>query len=1748
MFCVATNSKLNAARFTDMHVSNTTAETRCLALEAELANLPETNNQDNQTDLITHFSKLEVSHLNLQLKYQDRKDQIRNSPPTPDKDTPDFDSVFVIGKMQASLQEKDNVISQLKKELSQLQVTHQDTDRTLRVQTTDSKITKLTDQVTKLTTKNMNLKTGVSKATVNPLVSARDKHAINVEPVVPHLRNNRNSHLDYLRYLKESVETIRDIVEEAKVVRPLDRSIVSACRYTKHSQELLEYAIGTCPHGVDCCPIASGLQPMSHVKPNRISPAKGDTKLPIDDKPRKTSTRIDSSSRLKRTVINSHSDSVCQTCAKCVTPSNHDLCVATCLQSAMATPSIHHNRSVERKVKQVWKPKHVRQVWKPTGKVLTTIGHQWRPTGRIFDLGNQCPLTKFTPPKVKPGCYKCQLDEQWFDLTKETLREALQITPINRNQAFAAPPSINGLIDFVNQLGYPKLVINLSTVVTNDMFQPWRALLTIIYLRLTRKASGFERPRAPVLQILWGIVTGANIDYAERIWEEFTQSIHSFIDDKQNLSRHTSGKKRATLIVTPSVRFTKLIIHHLQRMHRFHPRPDSPLHLSNEEPVLGYLKFSAKGTKREIFGMPIPGRLITANIRAAPYYQEYQENVVKHRWKPQSTAQKAPTMPSISSPVTSTQPAPTLVPAKTQEHKRKQATGTTDKPAKAKRIKRSVSRNTRQSRGSLKSVDASEAEEVPAEEPQVAEEDANFQKAVEESMKDAYVLPKGPLPPVVIREPESGKYEPLLEVPGKGKAKVSEEQVAYDLLSLQKHKKTSHADQYVFQRRVSEPTASSFLDVSPYEVLGQIDSEEESKKVVLGVKKSSQDEGQAGPDPNAQAEGQTRSDTSAQAEGQAGSNPDETSEGQAGPMVHVGSDHEHMDTDVANVSLQPSTEQLYEGFTTTIYLNVQENLKLAVEEPKLLEEPASSSGTLSSLQHLSRDFTFGDQFLCDKPSDADKSAETEVESMVNVPIQQAMSSIALMTSPIIDLTSRPESPKEHPQLKATTTDTTTTTTTTEVVTDVVDWAMQAPLRNRFRDLPEADMKEILHQRMWETDSYKSHEVHMQLFEALENSINHDQSEELAHDLAEARKKKKKSRESPKTSPGSPSHQPPPPPPPAGPSGKDEGHAIGIDLGTTYLCIGVWQHDHVEIIANDQGNRTTPSYVAFTDSERLIGDAAKNQVTMNPTNTVFDAKRLIGRRFSDASVQSDIKLWPFKVTPGPAEKPMIPVNYKGEEKTFAAEEISFMVLIKMKEITEAFLGSTVKNDVVTVPAYFNDSQRQATKDAGVISGLNVMHIINEPTTAAIAYGLDKKATSVGEKNVLIFDLGGGTFDVSLLTIEEGIFEVKAIAGDTHLGGEDFDNRMVNHFVQDFKRKHKKDIIDNPRALRRLRTSCERAKRTLSSTAQTTIEIDSLYEGVDFYSTITRARFEELNMDLFRKCMEPVEKCLRDAKTDKSSIHDVVLVGGTTSIPKVQQLLKDFFNGKELCKSINPDEAVAYGAAVQAAILSGEGNEKVQDLLLLDVTSLSLGLETAGAPSPTKTVATTEHQAWSTPDVTLKPFVSLTPKDLDLDEAIGPDEQAQLSDEEDIGSAHIPTTGDITSFMDWFCKRRGITELKTQDLEGPAYEIVKVFLPDVIHLQYQIEECHKLLTDSVDNPILRHNISKPLPLGGPPGHVTIQSDFFFNKDLEYLRYGSKGRRPALSISKIKAAYYPDVGLEQMVPDQFWIEEECKYDIAT
>lgn len=404
--------------------------------------------------------------------------------------------------------------------------------------------------------------------------------------------------------------------------------------------------------------------------------------------------------------------------------------------------------------------------------------------------------------------------------------------------------------------------------------------------------------------------------------------------------------------------------------------------------------------------------------------------------------------------------------------------------------------------------------------------------------------------------------------------------------------------------------------------------------------------------------------------------------------------------------------------------------------------------------------------------------------------------------------------------------------------------------------------------------------------------------------------------------------------------------VGIDLGTTYSCVAVWKHNRVEIIPNEQGNRTTPSCVAFTDAERFIGDAAKNQMAFNPINTVFDAKRFIGRRYSDDIVQADKSLYPFKIVEGLGDKPMILVTYKEEEKRFSAEEISSMVLAKMKDISEAYLGTAVKNAVITVPAYFNDSQRQATKDAGMVAGLNVLRIINEPTSAAIAYGLVNKDDISKEMNALIFDLGGGTFDVSLVTISDGVFEVKATAGDSRLGGEDFDNAVVTHFVEEFKRKHKKDLSQNPRALGRLRIACERAKRILSSTTQTTIDIDCLFEGEDFSSMITRAKFEEINSNFFKKCIMTVEKCLSDANMDKKSVDEVVLVGGSTRIPKVQQMLQDFFDRIDLCKSINADEAVAYGAAILGAKLSGEGDVTVRDMQLLDVTPLSLGVQTSG----------------------------------------------------------------------------------------------------------------------------------------------------------------------------------------------------------
>ncbi|GJS38969.1 hypothetical protein Tco_0564012 [Tanacetum coccineum] len=733
------------------------------------------------------------------------------------------------------------------------------------------------------------------------------------------------------------------------------------------------------------------------------------------------------------------------------------------------------------------------------------------------------------------GGYKCQLDEQWFKITKDTLRDALQITLVNNNKAFSSPPTPDTLIQFVNNLGYPKEVRHLSDVVTNDMFQPWRALTTIINLCLTGKTSGFERPRAPVLQILWGVINRAHIDYAERMWEEFTQSIHTFTEDKKNLAQQTQGKKKATLIVIPSVRFTKLIIFHLQRKHNFHPRPESPLHLPTEEPALGYLKFSAKGTKREVFGMPIPNDLITDDIRGAQYYDAFLEKVAKHQrylageevsdpdspapkpakpTKPKATKQAKPVAPKAATK------KPKPAPAKPQDKKRKPVSETSEAPPPAKRPKTGKVIKKRTLKSSQQLVDEFVDEGVPLTEPRFGDLEADTQRAIEESLKEAHGAHRGPLPPVVFRETDPGKLQPLPEVQGKGKEKVGEEQAAQVLLNLQTPKKKSSAEQYIFQRRTSASTEPSVHEDSSslYAELGLSDSDTESDEEVPPVVKSgAQDEGQAGPNPGKQDEGQ------------AGPNPgnDTVSQPQSTP-VHAEPNLEHTNVEATDASSQPQPEQMDEGFTATVYPNVQENLKLTADEPVIPEEPASSTGTLSSLQHLAKDFSFGDQFFNDKPSEADNektTADTEAESMVSVTIHQDTSAIPHMTSPVIDLVSRPDSPNVHRPLPTTATATTTTTITTlplppqpqqgssdptllkhigelkqhiadlvdanqaleerldkhgsrlyklenqdipnqvrkavdEIVIDAVDWAMQAPLRERFKDFPEADMKEI----------------------------------------------------------------------------------------------------------------------------------------------------------------------------------------------------------------------------------------------------------------------------------------------------------------------------------------------------------------------------------------------------------------------------------------------------------------------------------------------------------------------------------------------------------------------------------------------------------------------------------------------------------------------------------------------------------------
>ncbi|GKC46802.1 hypothetical protein Tco_1064524, partial [Tanacetum coccineum] len=717
------------------------------------------------------------------------------------------------------------------------------------------------------------------------------------------------------------------------------------------------------------------------------------------------------------------------------------------------------------------------------------------------------------------GSYSCQLDEQWLNLTKDTLRDALQITPVDNNNAFSSPPTPDVLIKFVNDLGYPKAVRTLSD----------------------------------------GVVKQARIDYAERMWEEFTQSIHTFIKDKNNLATY-SGKEEIKPYCDP--KFTKLIIHRLQSKHKFYPRPDSLLHLPYEEYVLGYLKFSAKGTKREVFGMPIPNDLITNDIRGEQYYNAYLEKVAKHQrylageevsdpdspapkpakaTKPKATKQSKPLAPKAA-PVR--KPAAVEAPRPTASQLPKPTPATTEPSKKDQSKKRKLL------------IDEFVDEGVPDKEPVYGDEEADTQRAIEESLKEVHDAHQGPLPPVVIREPDSGKFQPFPDVHGKGKEKVSDEQVALDLLTLQTPKKKIHAEQYIFQRRSSAPTEPSGHDESSslYAKLGLTDSAMESDEEVPGIDAGDQDEGQAGPNPGIQDEGQ------------AGSNPGDAavSQPQSSHAVHAGPNREHMDFEVTDTSIQQNPEQMDEEFTTTAYPNVQENLKLPTEDQVRLEEPASSAGTLSSLQNLDKELSFADQFLVEKSQEDEPektNTESEVQSMVTVPIHQDTSSVPLMTTPVIDLTvSQPVSTTVQAPLPTSTATVTAITTTTsllppptqpqqgssdsiliqrivdKIVTDAVNWAIQAPLRDRFRDFPEVDMKEILHHRIWETKSYEAHEDHKKLYKALEKSMDRDHSEQLLTDLAEARRKKKRRHESPKTPPGSPPHQPPPPPPPAGPSG------------------------------------------------------------------------------------------------------------------------------------------------------------------------------------------------------------------------------------------------------------------------------------------------------------------------------------------------------------------------------------------------------------------------------------------------------------------------------------------------------------------------------------------------------------------------------------------------------------------------------------
>ncbi|GKA78985.1 hypothetical protein Tco_0785522 [Tanacetum coccineum] len=1138
--------------------------------------------------------------------------------------------------------------------------------------------------------------------------------------------------------------------------------------------------------------------------------------------------------------------------------------------------------------------------------------------------------------------------------------------------------------------------------------------------------------------------------------------------------------------------------------------PESPLHLPTEEPILGYLKFSAKGTKREVFGMPIPNELITDDIRGADYYDAYLKKVAKHQrylageevsdpdspapkpaksTKPKITKQAKPVAPKAATK--KPQPAPT----KPKEKKRKQAKETTEATPPAKRAKAGKVAKKRTLKKSQQLVDEFVDEGIPLTEPGFGDLEADTQRAIEESLKDAHGAHRGPLPPVVFRETDTGKFQPLPE-------------------------KKSPAEQYIFQRRTFAPTKPSGLDESSslYAELGLTKSDMESDEEVPPVVKSgAPDEGQAGPNPGIQDKGE------------AGPNPgnDIVSQTLSTPGVHAGLNLEHTDAEATDAG-QPQPGQMDEEFTATVYPNNQENLKLTVDDPVIPEEPASSTGTLSSLQHLAKDFSFGDQFFNDKPLEANNekaTTDTEAESMVSVTIHQDTSAIPPMTSPVIDLVSVPDSPTVHRPLPTTTTATATTTTTImttiplppqpqqvssdsilinrlgeleqhiadlvdanqaleerldkhgsrlyrlenqdipnqvskavdEIVTDAVDWAMHAPLRERFRDLPEADMKEILHNRMWESKSYQTHEDHMTLYEALEKSMARDNRDQLLSDLAEARKKKKKRQGSPKTPSGSPPHPPPPPPPPAGPS------------GTSGASGASGSSQSPPPPPPPSNNMTSPviDLVSVPDSPTVHRPL--------PTTTTATAT-------TTTTIMTTIPLPP---QPQQVSSDSILLNRLGELEQHIAD------LVDANQALEERLDK---------------------------HGSRLYRLENQDIPNQVSKAVDEIVTD-------------------------------AVDWAMHA--------PLRERFRDLPEADMKEILHN--------------RMWESKSYQTHEDHMTLYEALE--KSMARDNRDQLLSDL------------AEARKKKKKRRDS---------PKTPY-------GSPPHPPPPPPPPVGPSGTSGASSAS-RSSQSPPPPLPLSNTQGGQSTSTA-APNSSKTAASAEYTAWTMTDTRIKPSVSPIPEELHMGDDTTADEQAYSSSGEDVGRDHIPTVnlrqswwkpitedrpatpepawsipssdltvptnnwasalkstytpppensllaqiGDMATFMDWYCKKQGISELTQKDLEGPAYEIVKVFHPDVVHLQFQMEECHKLLTDQVDDAILRYNVSKPLPLGGDPGHVTIQPDFFFNKDLEYLRYGRKIGRPALSILKMKVAYYPDVGLEQMVPDQMWIEEECKYDVT-